>query len=192
MLAAIESIGIRCDGRLQALNSFENRVYLVGLDDGTSRVVKFYRPARWRNEQILEEHASRPNLPKRRYPWSRPRCSATDSTLAQAGGFSFAVYPRQGGRSPDLDNAFHGPAMRDRIGQFIARIHNVGARAPFRDRPEIGPRTYGHEPIAIIRESGMLPPELASSWLAIAAQCVQRVEERFDRCGNPADAAAAR
>jgi Ser/Thr protein kinase RdoA (MazF antagonist) len=186
VLAAIESIGIRCDGRLQALNSFENRVYLVGLDDGTSRVVKFYRPARWRNEQILEEHAFAAELAEAEIPVVAPEVLGNGSTLAQAGGFRFAVYPRQGGRSPELDNAFHGPAMRDRIGQFIARIHNVGARAPFKDRPVIGPRTYGHEPIAIIRESGMLPPELASSWIAIAAQCVQLVEERFDRSGSPA------
>jgi Ser/Thr protein kinase RdoA (MazF antagonist) len=75
--------------------------------------------------------------------------------------------------------------MRDRIGQFIARIHNVGARGPFQDRPEIGPQTYGHEPIAIIRDSGMLPPDLASSWLAIAMQCVEQVQHRYDRCGRP-------
>jgi Ser/Thr protein kinase RdoA (MazF antagonist) len=181
VLAALESIGMRCDGRLQALNSFENRVYLVGLDDGASRVVKFYRPNRWGNQQILEEHRFALELAEAEIPVVAPEAIVAGSTLAEAGGFRFAVYPRQGGRSPELDNAYHGPAMRDRIGQFIARIHNVGARAPFHDRPEIGPRTYGHEPIAIIRDSGMLPAELASGWLAIASQCVAQVEARFDR-----------
>jgi len=186
VLAALESTGIRCDGRLQALNSFENRVYLVGLDDGASRVVKFYRPGRWRNPQILEEHRFALELTEAEIPVVAPEVIANGSTLAEAGGFRFAVYPRQGGRSPELDNAYHGPAMRDRIGQFIARIHNVGARARFQDRPEIGPRTYGHEPIAIIRDSGMLPPDLESGWLAIATQCVAEVEQRFERCGQPA------
>ena len=138
VLAALESGGIRCDGRLQALNSFENRVYLVGLEDGTSRVAKFYRPGRWHDEQILEEHRFALELVEAEIPVVAPEPIAGDSTLAQAGGFRFAVYPRQGGRSPELDNAFHGPAMRDRIGQFLARIHNVGARAVSRsagDRP---------------------------------------------------------
>ena len=184
VLAALETIGIRCDGRLQALNSFENRVYLVGLEDGGSCVAKFYRPGRWRNDQILEEHAYAQELVQAEIPVVAPDTLTDGSTLAQSGGFRFAVYPRQGGRTPELDNAFHGPAMRDRIGQFIARIHNVGARAPFRDRPEISAQTYGHEPIAIIRDSDMLPPELASSWLAVASQCVAQVEERFSQAGR--------
>ena len=185
VLAALESTGIACDGRLQALNSFENRVYLVGLADGPSCVAKFYRPNRWLDEQILEEHRFALELVEAEIPVVAPELLGNGSTLAEANGFRFAVYPRQGGRSPELDNAYHGPSMRDRIGQFIARIHNVGARAPFLNRPEIGPLTYGHEPIAVIRESGMLPPELADSWLAIAAQCVEHVEARFDRCGSP-------
>jgi Ser/Thr protein kinase RdoA (MazF antagonist) len=184
VLAALETTGIRCDGRLQALNSFENRVYLVGLEEGGSCVAKFYRPERWRSEQILEEHRFARELVEAEIPVVAPDTLGNGSTLADADGFRFAVYPRQGGRTPELDNAFHGPAMRDRIGQFIARIHNVGARAPFADRPEISPTTYGHEPIAIIRDSGMLPAELQSSWLAIAGQCVARVEERFDRCAG--------
>ena len=73
--------------------------------------------------------------------------------------------------------------MRDRIGQFIARIHNVGARGPFADRPAIDAQTYGHDPIAIIGASGMLPAELAASWLAVAGQCVALVEERMREAG---------
>ncbi|HZH05502.1 MAG TPA: serine/threonine protein kinase [Lautropia sp.] len=186
VLEALEAIGIRCDGSLQALNSFENRVYLVGLEDGGSCVAKFYRPDRWRNEQILEEHRFALELVEAEIPVVAPDVLADGSTLAQAAGYRFAVYPRQGGRSPELDNAIHGPAMRDRIGQFIGRIHNIGARAPFIGRPEIGPQTYGHEPIAIVRESQMLPPELESSWLAIAGQCVAHVEARFQQAGDVA------
>src|SRR5690606_20419409 len=161
-----------------------NRVYLVGLDDGRSCVAKFYRPARWRNEQILEEHRFALELVEAEIPVVAPEVLDNGSTLAEAEGFRFAVYPRQGGRSPELDNAVHGPAMRDRIGQFIARIHNVGARAPFKDRPDIGPLTYGHEPIAIIRDSRLMPAELESSWLAVAGQCVEQVEQAFERAGH--------
>ena len=184
VLDALESVGVRCDGRLQALNSFENRVYLVGLEDGASCVTKFYRPGRWRTGQILEEHRFALELREAEIPVVAPEALPDGSTLAQVDGFRFAVYPRQGGRIPELDNVIHGPAMRDRIGQFIARIHNVGARAPFADRPRIDARTYGHEPVAIIRDSGMLPAELAPSWLAIAGQCVTLVEERFNDAGS--------
>jgi Ser/Thr protein kinase RdoA (MazF antagonist) len=184
VLDALESVGVRCDGRLQALNSFENRVYMVGLEEGGSCVTKFYRPGRWRNEQILEEHRFALELQEAEIPVVAPSLLPDGSTLAQVEAFRFAVYPRQGGRIPELDNAIHGPAMRDRIGQFIARIHNVGARAPFEDRPRIDAMTYGHEPIGIIRDSGMLPAELASSWLAVAGQCVAMVEERFEQSGT--------
>ena len=184
VLTSLEAVAVRCDGRLQALNSFENRVYLIGLEDGGSCVAKFYRPGRWRSEQILEEHRFARELVDAEIPVVAPDRLPDGSTLAQVEGFRFAVYPRQGGRIPELDNVIHGPAMRDRIGQFIGRIHNVGARAPFADRPEINARTYGHEPIAIIRDSGMLPEELAPSWLAIAGQCVAQVEERFSEAGE--------
>jgi Ser/Thr protein kinase RdoA (MazF antagonist) len=184
VLDALESVGIRCDGRMQALNSFENRVYLVGLEDGGSCVAKFYRPGRWRSAQILEEHRFALELKEAEIPVVAPDLMADGTTLAEVGHFRFAVYPRQGGRAPELDNAIHGPAMRDRIGQFIARIHNVGARSPFKDRPDIGPRTYGHEPIAIIRDSRLLPAELESSWLAVAGQCVEQVEQAFERAGH--------
>jgi Ser/Thr protein kinase RdoA (MazF antagonist) len=183
VLDALESVGVRCDGRLQALNSFENRVYMIGLEDGGSCVTKFYRPGRWRSEQILEEHRFAHELRESEIPVVAPDLLPDGSSLAQVGAFRFAVYPRQGGRIPELDNAIHGPAMRDRIGQFIARIHNVGARAPFSDRPSIDAQTYGHEPVAIIRDSGLLPGDLASSWLAIAGQCVTLVEERFNEAG---------
>jgi Ser/Thr protein kinase RdoA (MazF antagonist) len=184
VLTALEGVGIRCDGRLQALNSFENRVYLVGLEDGGSCVAKFYRPGRWHSSQILEEHRFAHELMEAEIPVVAPDLLGSGSTLAEGAGFRFAVYPRQGGRAPELDNARHGPAMRDRIGQFIGRIHNVGARAPFDDRPLIGPQTYGHEPIALIRASDMLPADLSSSWLAAAERCVEQVERRFREAGD--------
>jgi Ser/Thr protein kinase RdoA (MazF antagonist) len=179
VLDALESVGIACDGRLQALNSFENRVYLVGREGGGSCVAKFYRPGRWSDEQILEEHRFAGELVEAEIPVVAPEPLPHGSTLAQVGPFRFAVFPRQGGRVPELDNAREGPAMRHRIGQFIGRIHNVGAREPFATRPRIDAVTYGHEPIAAIRESGMLPAELESSWLAVADRCVALVQARM-------------
>ncbi len=179
VLDALESVGIECDGRLQALNSFENRVYLVGREGGGSCVVKFYRPARWSDEQILEEHRFAHELREAEIPVVAPDRLPGGSTLAHVGQFRFAVFPRQGGRVPELDNVREGQAMRHRIGQFIGRIHNVGARQPFETRPVIDATTYGHEPIAAIRASGMLPAELDASWVAAADQCVAMVEARM-------------
>ena len=119
VLDALESVEIVCDGRLQALNSFENRVYLVGREGGDSCVAKFYRPARWSDAQILEEHRFAHELRDAEVPVVAPDVLPRGSTLAQVGEFRFAVFPRQGGRVPELDNIRGGPAMRRRIGQFI-------------------------------------------------------------------------
>src|SRR5258708_35832823 len=103
MLNAVESVGFRCDGRLLALNSYENRVYQVGIEDDKPLVAKFYRPARWSDAQILEEHAFTAELAEREIPAVPPIAAGTRSVHAfQA--FRFALYPRRGGRAPELDD----------------------------------------------------------------------------------------
>ena len=122
VLDALESVGLRGDGRLLALNSYENRVYQVGIEDAPPVVAKFYRPGRWTDAQILEEHAFVAELAEREIRSSR-RSRSTARTLHAFGGFRFAVYPRRGGRAPELDD-------RDTLewmGRFIGRIHAVGA-----------------------------------------------------------------
>ncbi|MGE0312661.1 MAG: serine/threonine protein kinase [Lautropia sp.] len=186
VIDALESTGIRCDGRLQALNSFENRVYLVGLEDAdpgdgaTSRVVKFYRPARWTDAQILEEHAFAGELAAHEIPIVAPLAMAGGDTLHHAQGFRFAVYPRQGGRVPALDNARDGRPMRERIGRFIARLHRLGEARAFTTRPRIDAQADARHAIEVVTTSGFLPPALEASWVAVAQQCAAACSAAFE------------
>ena len=198
VLAALEEIGLRCDGRLQALNSFENRVYLVGLEDGGSRVAKFYRPGRWNRDQLLEEHRFAHEIAAAEIPLAAPLHrdalmapdlheeeedpeddAAVADTLFESHGFYIAVYRRQGGRVPELDNIHEGPAMRERIGQFIARIHQVGARHGFLHRPPLDCELDGWRSIERVTECAWLPPEVRHQWEDLARQCCTRVEARL-------------
>ena len=103
ILESVESLGHRCDGRFLALNSYENRVYQVGIEDGGPLVAKFYRPGRWSNETILEEHAFAHELADVEIPVVAPNIHG-DDTLHHHGAFRFAVYPSRGGRAPELDD----------------------------------------------------------------------------------------
>ena len=125
VLDALESVGIECDGRLQALNSFENRVYLVGREGGGSCVVKFYRPGRWSTAAILEEHEFGLELADAEIPVIAPEVHDGRS-LFELGGFRYAVYPRAGGRWPELATK----EDRQWMGRFLARIHGVGLLGP--------------------------------------------------------------
>ncbi|MFN7641185.1 MAG: serine/threonine protein kinase, partial [bacterium] len=126
VLDALESVGLPCDGRLQALSSYENRVYLVQLDDGQSVVVKFYRPGRWNEAQILEEHEFAAELVAAEVPVVAP-LQLQGRTLHQQGGFHFAVSPRRGGRVAELEDE----EVLEWIGRFMARLHGVGAAHAF-------------------------------------------------------------
>ena len=131
VLNALESVGLPCDGSLLALNSYENRVYQVGIVDAPPLVAKFYRPQRWSDAAILEEHAFAQELHEREIPVVAPLPLAGGRTLHHAQGFRFAVFPRRGGRAPELDR----PDTLQWMGRFLGRIHAVGAVAPFRERP---------------------------------------------------------
>ncbi len=123
LLTAVESTGLRCDGRLLALNSYENRVYQVGIEDGPPVVVKFYRPARWTDAQIREEHAFAWELADDEVPVVAPMRFAGRTTLMSHGDFRFAVYPRRGGRAPEFDR----DETLQWIGRFIAPVHRASA-----------------------------------------------------------------
>lgn len=208
VLDALEAIGLQCDGHLQALNSFENRVYLVGLDNGESRVAKFYRPGRWQRTQLLEEHRFARELVAAEIPLAAPLprsalMASSDElqqwqdamleadhdpafmsqdagdTLFESHGFFIAVHPRHGGRVPELDNIRNGPAMRRRIGQFIARIHQVGARHGFAARPPIDCRQDGWDSIDTVLASGWLPADLREGWEAVTRACCTLIEQQL-------------
>lgn len=174
VLDACESAGLRADGRLLPLNSYENRVYQVWLDDGSARVLKFYRPGRWSAPQIEEEHAFARELADREIPVVAPEHTGTHA------GFSFALYARRGGRTPELGD----PKVLEWIGRFIGRIHAVGATKPFACRESLTPVTFGEEPRHWLLEHDVVPPDLLPAWKAATAQALSSVEGCFQRAGE--------
>ncbi|RFO96331.1 serine/threonine protein kinase [Rhodoferax lacus] len=163
VLDALESVGLRGDGRLTALSSYENRVYQVQLEDGTSVVAKFYRPERWSEAQILEEHAFAAELMAFEVPAIGPLVlpdAANGKTLHTFGGFWFSVSPRRGGRPPELDDG----EVLEWIGRFLARIHTVGARKPFVTRPALNVQTFAEEPMQWLLGHDMVPLDVQTAW----------------------------
>lgn len=179
VLEAVESVGLVGDGRLLALNSYENRVYQVGLEEGAPVVVKFYRPGRWSDAAILEEHAFVAELAEREIPVV-PALDVKGRTLHDVDGYRFTVFPRRGGRAPELGD----PATLEWIGRFIGRIHAVGAMRPYAARPELNPQTFGREPFAFLRAGGFIPPELAATWASVVEQALDGVARCYDRAGE--------
>ena len=178
ILDAVESRGFRCDGRLLALNSFENRVYQIWLDDGASIVGKFYRPGRWSTAAILEEHAFALELAARELPVVAPVVVGGD-TLSEHAGFRFALYPRRPGRTPELEDA---ETLRW-LGRFIARIHAVGALERFEHRPAIDVASFGRAPSRYVLEHDFVPAELRATYSSVVDDVLDRVERAYERAG---------
>jgi Ser/Thr protein kinase RdoA (MazF antagonist) len=173
VLDAVAAAGLAPDGRLLTLNSYENRVYQVGTDDGGMVVAKFYRPGRWTDAQIDEEHAFAFELRDHEIPVVAP----SHSLMFE--GFRVAVYPRRGGRTPELGD----PKTLEWIGRFIARIHAVGSSRKFSHRPALDIETFGHEPRAFLLQSGLVPPDLRPAWEAATAQALEGVARCYERAG---------
>jgi Ser/Thr protein kinase RdoA (MazF antagonist) len=193
-LDILEALGLGVDGRLLQLNSYENRVFQIGLDDGGLVVAKFYRPGRWSDEQILEEHAFAMDLAAAEVPavppltltlpdppWRdltpAPRAIGTPATLGLAGGHRVAVSPRRGGRSPELED----PEVLRWLGRFLARMHQVGDRQKFRHRTTMGVQQTGRAARDSLARSPMLASEQATRWLALADQALDLCEQAFAR-----------
>ena len=180
LLDAVESVGFRCDGRLLALNSFENRVYQIGIEESEPVVAKFYRAGRWTDEAILEDHAFTIELAEREIPVVAPLVDAHGSTLHHFEGYRFALYPRRPGRAPELDH----PDTLKWMGRFIARIHAVGAITPFVHRPVLNIENYGVEPSQFLLENQFIPPDLEPAYRSVVEDVLQRVRAAFARAGN--------
>lgn len=174
VLDAIDSVGVRCDGRLLALNSYENRVYQVWLEEGPPVVAKFYRPDRWTDAQILEEHAFACELAEREIPVVAPIVYA-GRTLHQLEGFRFAVYPRRGGRAPELED----PRTLEWLGRFIGRIHAFGRTRPFILRPTLDVQSFGIEPRDFLLAHDFLPLELREVYRSVVDQALEAVQKAF-------------
>lgn len=180
VLNAVESVGLRCDGRLLALNSFENRVYQIWLDDESLIVAKFYRPQRWSTEEILEEHGFVQALAEREIPVVAPQSYGNGDTLHEFQNFRFAVYPKQGGRPPELEQA----NTLEWVGRFLGRIHAVGAIKPFAERPALNIETFGEEPRRYLLASHFLPADLSGAWSSVVEQALIGVRLCFERAGD--------
>ncbi|HEX7111099.1 MAG TPA: serine/threonine protein kinase [Mizugakiibacter sp.] len=178
VLDAIAAVGLRPDGRLLALNSYENRVYQAGLEDGGFVVAKFYRPARWSDAAIDEEHAFARELAEAEIPVVAPLVFAGRSLLAHA-GFRYALYPRRGGRAPTLESREHLEWM----GRLIARIHTVGARAPFRHRGALDRATFVAAPMQAVLASPLLPARLGEAYRAAGARLDAAIAARYAAVG---------
>ena len=174
VMDALASVGLYGDGRLLALSSYENRVYQLHLEDGPAVVAKFYRPQRWTEAQILEEHAFSAELMAAEIPVIGPLVLG-GSTLHHFGGFAFSVSPSRGGRAPELDD----PDVLEWIGRFLARIHTVGAARPFASRPALDLQTFGIDSRDWLLKNEQVPLDVQSAW-AKASQHALDLIAKFD------------
>lgn len=180
ILDAVESIGLECDGRIFALNSYENRVYQVGIEDTNPVVAKFYRPMRWSDEAILEEHTFTVELLEHDIPVVAPLADENGVTLHHHRGFRFAVYPRQGGRPPEPDR----PEHLVQLGRFIGRMHNVGATRLFISRPDLDLDRLGRNASEYLLVNGFIPPDLETAYSTLCDDLDRRIRNCVERAGD--------
>ena len=180
VLDAIESTGLKCDGRMLALNSYENRVYQIWLEDASLIVAKFYRPQRWSDAQILEEHRFVAELAEREIPVVSPLDQKNKVTLNIFQDFRFAIYPKQGGRAPELEQA----NTLEWVGRFLGRIHAVGAIENFSERPALNLETFGEEPRQYLLAGHFLPADLIDAWSSVVEQALIGVRQCYERAGE--------
>lgn len=179
ILAAVEQADYVCDGHILPLNSYENRVYQVGISDQSPVVVKFYRPARWSDDAILEEHRFTQELAEYELPVIAPLADAEGVTLHHTRLFRFAIYPRIGGRPPELDD----PEHLVQLGRLLARMHAIGATRSFIFRPEIGLKHYGVDASRFLLTHDFIPPDLELAYRTLCDDLLQRIRHCFDRTG---------
>ena len=179
VLDALDSIDLRGDGRLLALNSYENRVYQAGMEDGPPLVVKFYRPARWTDAAILEEHAFVTTLVEREIPVV-PALQINGDTLHKYNDFRFSVFSKHGGRAPELD-------CRDTLewmGRFIGRIHAPGSLESYQHRPTLDIQSFGVEPSEYLLAHDFIPFELIEVYRGVVTHALDGVRRCYDRAGD--------
>jgi Ser/Thr protein kinase RdoA (MazF antagonist) len=178
ILDAVADAGYEPDGRMLAMGSYENRVYQVGIEGTTPLIAKFYRPGRWSDAAIDEEHDFALELADAELPVVAPLIVDGDSLL-EFEGFRFSLYPRQGGRSPELESVENLEWM----GRLLARIHGVGSRGRFEHRGSIDLDTFVHEPVAAVLDSDLLPSTLRQRYEDETDALADRLEERFAAIG---------
>ena len=188
VLDALATLGLHGDGRLQALSSYENRVYQIHLEDRQVVVAKFYRPGRWSTGQILEEHAFSRELVAGEVPAVAP-LELNGATLHQHAGFEFSVSPSRRGRAPELDDF----EVLEWIGRFLARIHTVGSAKPFAHRPALNLQTFGYASRDILLAGGdhgakgshgYSPLDMESRWCKAFEEAMLVAQSVFESVGD--------
>ncbi len=178
VMAAVESLGLWSDGRQMALNSYENRVYQVGIDESEPVIVKFYRPNRWTDEAILEEQAFCFELAEQELPVVLPEVIG-GKTLHHFNGLRFSLFKRRGGRAPEfdnLDNLFI-------LGQTLGQMHTVGAAQSFRHRPALNIETFGRKSVETVAAT-LLPDGMRDNYLAVCHQLLDLIEQQTSKAGE--------
>jgi len=181
VLAAIEAVGYSCDGRVLALNSYENRVYQIGIEDGEPLVAKFYRPARWTDAAIREEHAFAGELAAQEIPVVAPLLRDGVSLHVHL-GFRYAVFPRRGGRWPELGSSDE----REWVGRFLGRIHAVGRAARFAERTRLSMDELGRKARDFVLRGEWMPDYLATKYADLTDDLLDEVEARAAGWGGAA------
>lgn len=180
ILSSVESLGFCTDGRLLTLNSYENRVYRVGIEDGPPVVSKFYRPGRWTDAAIQEEHDFTLELAAEEIPVAAP-FDRDGHTLHHRNTFRFAVYPCVGGRAPELDDR----QLLRQLGRFVARIHLCGQRASFRHRPRLSVHSHGEASQQFLLDAGFIPEDISAAYASVCDAALDRVQLCYERAGEP-------
>jgi Ser/Thr protein kinase RdoA (MazF antagonist) len=174
VMDAVESLGYRCDARNLELNSFENRVYQIGIEDSEPLIGKFYRPNRWSDEQIMEEHALTLELAAMDVSVVAPIVRG-ERSLFHFGGYRFALYPRRGGRPPNLDDLDN----LEILGRHIGKIHAATQSMTFEHRPSISVENYGSASREYLLEYNFIPDELIAAYSTVSEQLIDWLEPRF-------------
>ena len=171
ILDALEALGFRCDGRVLALNSYENRVYQIGIEEAEPVVAKFYRPGRWTDAAIREEHAFAAELAAAEIPVVAP-LSRAGATLHHFQGYRYAVFPRRGGRWPELGTA----QEREWLGRFLGRIHAVGRSAAFFERGRLSVHDLGRGARDTVLDGDWMPDYLAAKYEEVTDALLEVIE----------------
>ncbi len=179
VMDAVDSMGYLSDGRILALNSYENRVYQVGIDEAEPIIAKFYRPNRWSDEQIQEEHQLCFELDEQELPVVAPLRNDQGESLFRFNGYRFSLYPRRGGRAPELGDPDH----LYRLGQTLGRFHLVGQAQPFKTRPALDIQTYGRDSIELIGQQ-FIPSSLREAYLSLTTDLLSHIDRCYAAAGD--------
>ena len=179
ILGSVESLGLATDGRVLALNSYENRVYRIGIEDAAPRVLKFYRPRRWTDAAIIEEHEFSQELCDNDLSVVAPQRIA-GKTLHHHGSHRFAIFPMQGGHAPEPGDR----ETLEQIGRTLGRMHSVGARIAFTHRATLGVQQHAVDSIAYLLDAGWLPSQLEQNFETLCHLLLDEIEDAWSACGD--------